>query len=363
MDFGFTFDKLIIQPTTLCNLNCQYCYLSGRGKKNNITKEITLKIAQDLFGVIKKPVTLIWHGGEPLSCGLAHFKEIIAPFEELEKQNLITHAIQTNATLIDEDWCDFFKLHNFHIGVSIDGPVLMNSKRFNWNGAFAFDKIMEGINLLKRRSLRFYAIAVVSDSNLKQANDFYKFFSELGCYSLAINIEEKEGANKNGGGFNKDELMCFWSDLYHSWRANPVIEIREISRVIGWVTALCFKESLLSNQEQKIDVLPTIGWDGKVVLLSPELLGANSREYADFVVGNIKDKNLIEIINNANDVSYVKDFLKGISLCEASCQYYSFCRGGYASNKYYELGTLIATQTESCLHAKQYLVDAVINEI
>lgn len=360
MNVDFSFDKLVIQPTTLCNLDCRYCYLPNRNKKHNITVEITAKIANDL-AELAKPITLIWHGGEPLSCGLSSFSDFIEPFRDLEKIGLVHHAIQTNATLIDRAWCDFFKAHNFRVGVSIDGPKWANVNRVNWNKSFVFEQIMKGIECLKENRIPFNAITVITKENIKSARELYSFFSELGCYSLGVNIEEIEGANQAGVKLGKSDVIEFWSELFGAWRINPSIEIREFARSISWMTALCFDTEKFQQWKHTFGLFPTIAWNGNVVVLSPELLGAVSQSYDNFVVGNVTQESLKEIIRKAQRSQYVKDFIKGVARCKETCSYYSFCRGGHASNKFYELGTLDATQTLACQNSKQYLVDSVLD--
>src|SRR5262249_40861140 len=101
-------------------------------------------------------------------------------------------------------------------------------------------------------------------------------------------------------------------------------------------------------------------WNGDVVLLSPELAGSQSDRYGNFVVGNVLRESLVQIVRRGSDSLYVTDFLAGVERCRATCPYFNYCRGGQASNKFQELGTTDATETEFCRNTRQRLLDAVV---
>jgi uncharacterized protein len=106
---------------------------------------------------------------------------------------------------------------------------------------------------------------------------------------------------------------------------------------------------------------PTVSWQGDVVLLSPEFLGMESERYQNFVVGNLYQEALPRILQRAKDTRYVRDFIQGREQCRDSCPYYNLCRGGFASNKYFELGTTAGTETESCRNSRKYLQEALVS--
>jgi uncharacterized protein len=304
------------------------------------------------------PVNVIWHGGEPLSCGLKHFSSLHFPFIGLRH---VTHIVQTNATLIDGAWCDFFKANGFHVGISLDGPGDLNANRVDKGGGETYSKVMEGVAQLKRAGIDFHVIAVAADAVLESARELYDFFVALGCSSLGINVEEREGANTGRPLCDGDKVYRFWKELFDAWKANPVMKVREFGHVLHWMKAVCGGRPEL--REFKPDIFPTVAWNGDVVVLSPELLGAKSVKYSDFIVGNVCGEPLENILSRAQAAPYVRDFLSGASKCEAECDYFSFCGGGQASNKFYELGDTGGTETSFCRNTKKRLVDAVLNNL
>ncbi|WP_225878793.1 radical SAM protein [Spongiactinospora rosea] len=154
---------LIIQPTTLCNLDCGYCYLPHRRLRNEMPVEVSraIAISVEMMAEMEHPLEIVWHGGEPLVLGVRKFTALLEPFEELRRAGFVSHCVQTNATLINAQWCDLIVAYGIHVGVSIDGPAELNSDRADIAQRPAFDRITQGIALLRERRIPFSAISVV----------------------------------------------------------------------------------------------------------------------------------------------------------------------------------------------------------
>ncbi|MEO7194522.1 MAG: radical SAM protein [Pseudonocardiaceae bacterium] len=144
---------IILQPTSLCNLDCAYCYLPGRKSKKEMSLPVARAIAEGLHPdwMESAPLELVWHGGEPLTVGPALFEELLKPFAPLQNSGLVQHVIQTNATLITNEWCDLFLRHDVAVGVSFDGPSTLNHNRVDWQGKPTLTRIMHGITKLKEK--------------------------------------------------------------------------------------------------------------------------------------------------------------------------------------------------------------------
>lgn len=352
------FRHIILQPITVCNLNCRYCYLPDRDKVERMTREITESIAKSVE-ILDHPVCLIWHGGEPLATGIKAFRELIEPFGKLRIKQRVRHSIQTNGTLISQEWCDFFHKEKFEIGVSLDGDELQNSERVTITGIPAFPKIINGIKMLKQNGLSFSILATVNSMNIGDPEAFYEFFSSLGCNSLSINVEEKEGFNRNSRGFKKSDVKRFWRGLFKIWQENPVIKIREFDMALGWIN------SVISCKDKKGEhyargFWPTVAFNGDLVVISPEFISTNEDERQEFIVGNVVEKPLHQLVEQAQNSWYVKEFFTGVANCRRICAYYEFCGGGQASNKYFELGDIVGTETAHCQNTRQLVVDSIL---
>src|SRR4051794_28670364 len=99
---------VVMQPTTLCNLDCAYCYLPFRAEDRRMTAAVAERTAESVnpWAANDHRFSVVWHGGEPMAAGRRGLAELMAPFAGVE------HHIQTNATLIDDAWCDFFAGHD-----------------------------------------------------------------------------------------------------------------------------------------------------------------------------------------------------------------------------------------------------------
>ena len=298
---------------------------------------------------------VVWHGGEPLTIGTAAMRQLLGPFEQLRQAGRIMHVVQTNATLITDEWCDLFREFDVSVGLSIDGPPEMSANRVDWRGVPAFDRIVAGICRLKVRHIPFTVIAVVDHENTRCAGELLDFIAALGCPFVGLNMEEKEGANRHDGTPTVDQARRFWRDVFLWSNDNPGMRVREVEHLLEYLAL-----SPTGRAGSVLhDPIPTIGWNGDTVLLSPELLGARSERYHDFVAGNVLTDSLPAIIGRAEDLSYVQEFRNGVERCRVSCEFFAFCQGAHAGNRYFEHGNFLATETEHCRTSVQAVVLAL----
>jgi uncharacterized protein len=323
-----------------------------------MTTRVASALAQSLFES-EGQVTLIWHCGEPLLAGHSRFLQLLSAFEGLRSIGKLRHAIQTNATLIDHGWCEIFRDYAFVVGVSIDGPAHLNIDRVDHANHQAFTSTMRGIDCLREQAIPFNALAVATERTFPHAREIYEFFCAIQCSTLGINIVERESAYLKEVPDN-DAVSLFWAELFDAWRDNPVIEVREISQALSWIA----NPSAGSSSDPIIrELMPTISVDGDIVLLSPEFLGYDAAVHRPFVVGNVFENSLWNIHAHASGIPYVAEFAEGMAQCHSKCPYFSFCGGGQASNKYFELGTLRGTETAHCRNSKIRLAEAILNAI
>jgi uncharacterized protein len=351
------FGTVVLQPTTLCNLNCAYCYLPDRQVKSYIERPVLESIAASLLRQ-KLPVTVLWHGGEPLATGIDRFSSFLDVFSEAVARGYCRHSLQTNATLLTEDWCDLLKHHGFRIGVSLDGnPVENNSRRF-WNGRPAWDAAARGIRLLREHDIPFGIIAVANEANIDNAAGMYDALVALGPSSISINVEETEGVNVANNHVSDASVARFWKELFARWLDNPSVPIRQFADSIQTIRILRSGDAPIFDKKRSF--YPTVSANGDVVLLAPELSSAEPSQRSQFVVGNILEMSLEAILESGVNSPYVGEFIAGVNKCEAECGYFLFCGGGQASNKFFEHGRLDASETRYCRNSKILPVETVL---
>jgi uncharacterized protein len=191
---------VIVQATPFCNINCQYCYLPDRKNPSRMTADTVRHIARFIFrddSPLENRATILWHAGEPLIVPQEVYRSFFQIFaEENTKSISIDHALQTNGTLLTDSWCELIREWNIKIGVSLDGPEhLHNARRLTRDGRGTFARVMDGIEILRKHSIPFHTISVLSRQSLRQPEAFWEFITRNDLSHVAFNIDEAEGVN------------------------------------------------------------------------------------------------------------------------------------------------------------------------
>lgn len=197
----------------ICNLDCAYCYFLS---KEMLYQGSRFRMADDLLDTYTRQyiaaqrvseVTFAWQGGEPTLMGVQFFKRAIELQQQYRKPGMTIHnVLQTNATLLDDEWCRFFKQHTFLIGVSLDGPRdLHDHYRVDKGGKPTFDRVMAGIILLKKHRVEFNILTTLHAANAEYPIEVYRFLrDEVGTHFMQIiPIVERE----NDTGFQEGNTI------------------------------------------------------------------------------------------------------------------------------------------------------------
>nr|WP_321445675.1 anaerobic sulfatase maturase [uncultured Cohaesibacter sp.] len=176
-----------------CNLDCKYCYYLEKERLYPETKRFEMK--QDVLeayirdyiasqeGMPGDEIWFNWQGGEPTILGVDYFRRIVALQKQYRRSGKrIRNALQTNGTLLDNDWAEFFKVHDFLIGLSLDGPeALHDGYRVDRAGRPSYAAVMEGLSLLKLHGVAFNILTVVHSENVRHPKDVYRFLRDIGA--------------------------------------------------------------------------------------------------------------------------------------------------------------------------------------
>ena len=184
---------VMLKPVgALCNLACDYCYYTEKSKlyqedsRHVMNENVLEKFIEEYINSQTMPQVLFtWHGGETLMRPLSFYKRVMELQKKYANGRTIDNCIQTNGTLLTDEWCRFFKENNWLVGVSIDGPQEFHDEyRRDKQGRPSFHKVMQGINLLKKHGVEWNGMAVVNDYNADYPVEFYHFFKEIGCHYI-----------------------------------------------------------------------------------------------------------------------------------------------------------------------------------
>jgi uncharacterized protein len=358
---------VIIQPTPFCNINCSYCYLSTRAETRRITLETIEAITKFLCDVpVSNPhLSIGWHAGEPLVVPLSFYERALHCFAATPGMPEVRHSFQTNATLIDDDWCDFFKRWSVQVGVSIDGPqAIHDSQRVDRAGRGTFDRVMRGISKLQQYEVPFSVISVLTKESLNAPDEIWRFYRANGIRSVAFNIDEEEGVHKESSLNPREHLSAFrnfMSRIADLQERDPSIEVRELASMRRALTVSPTAE--VKKADNRPGAILNIDVDGNLTTFSPELLGQVHPRYGKFAWGNVHKDSWEQFSKNVQLQHARADIRAGVELCREQCPYFVVCGGGCPSNKLADHDTFVATETTKCRFKIQTVADVVIERL
>ena len=187
--------SLIFKVVSTCNLACRYCDADIYSNRRMSLDMVSQVIAKALDYADR--VGLIWHGGEPLLMGIQFYEKVVELQKRYKREGqTIKNNLQTNGTLISQEWVDFFKANDFHVGVSLDGPPeVHNETRVFRSGQGSFEQVMRGIRLLRENGVKFGVLAVITKETMRLgAKRFLDFFIENGIFNIGI-LPQKPALN------------------------------------------------------------------------------------------------------------------------------------------------------------------------
>ena len=175
-----------------CNLACKYCYYLEKNKlyptaqRHLMSDEMLEQFTREYIEAqTMNQVLFTWHGGEPLLRSIDFYRKALSLQQKYAGGRRIDNVIQTNGTLLTDEWCEFFAQNHWLVGISIDGPQPYHDHyRLTAAGKPSWKKVMQGIKLLKKHGVEWNAMAVVNADNANHPLEFYRFFKENGCQFL-----------------------------------------------------------------------------------------------------------------------------------------------------------------------------------
>jgi uncharacterized protein len=360
---------IVIQPTSFCNLDCDYCYLPDRHLKNQLSLDLIDPICKTIFTspLFRQDATICWHAGEPLAVPISFYESVFQQIEVADRQYNPTpyklrQSVQTNGVLINQAWCDLFQRHNVHVGVSLDGPAFLHdAHRKTRKGLATHAATMRGIAHLQRNGIACDAIAVLTEDSLDYPDEIFHFFVEHGLMSVGFNMEETEGENQSSSldqvGIEaryRTFIQRFWELVAQTNGEFKLREFETICNSIYWNTRLDYTDM------NRPFVIVNIDANGNFSTFDPELLGVNSDRYGNFILGNVLQDSFESVCASEKFQKMYQDMAAGVTECRQSCDYFGLCGGGAGSNKYWENGTFNSTETRACRYRIKIITDIVL---
>ena len=360
---------VVVQSTSLCNLDCSYCYLPDRQKRRvfdlNMLPLLMQRILESPFA--GPEFSLVWHAGEPLTLPTSWYDQATAiinrSLEQFGAQDIqLDQHVQSNATLINDAWCDCFQRNRIVVGISVDGPEHIHDahRRFR-NGRGSHALAMKGIESLHRNDVPFHCISVVTADAMEQPEAMYRFFRDNGIREVGFNVEEQEGIHTSSSMQGSEMEAKYRTFLHAFWSLSeqdgyPVI-LREFDQVISLIQG---NQRMTQNELNRPFSILSVDWQGNFSTFDPELLSVASDRYGTFNLGNLKDLSLVESTETEQFRRLLLDMSSGVESCHQGCEYFGLCGGGNGSNKFWEHGSLASSETNSCRFGTQIPVQVLL---
>jgi uncharacterized protein len=362
-------ELLVIQPTPFCNLDCSYCYLPDRSNKRKITLETLEKAFNWVFssGLVRQPFTLLWHAGEPMVLPASFYEQATLALERCNVSGFeVTQSFQTNATLVNDDWCDFIRRRNVQVGVSVDGPDFLNDRhRVTRKGGGTLGQVLRGMRMLHDHDIPFDVITVLTSASLDYPDELFDFYIEHGVTSVAFNVEEIEGphvASSLSGSGMEQRFRRFYSRFMDlAIFADPPLRVREFDAAQNSISYRQQPEQRI--QECRPFAILNVDCEGNFSTYSPELLGLSSPRHGSFAIGNVARDSLDAVLAIPRFQALDDEIRRGVDLCQETCRYFPFCGGGPPGNKFFENGDFATTETLSCRLHKKATFDVALDKL
>lgn len=334
-----------------CNLACKYCYYLEKNKlyptaqRHLMSDEMLEQFTREYIEAqTMNQVLFTWHGGEPLLRSIDFYRKALSLQQKYAGGRRIDNVIQTNGTLLTDEWCEFFAQNHWLVGISIDGPQPDHDHyRLTAAGKPSWKKVMQGIKLLKKHGVEWNAMAVVNAYNANHPLEFYRFFKENGCQFLQFTpIVERLTRHEDGRTLaslaDKDEISLseasvapeqwgyFLCAIFDEWVRNDVGKI--------------FVEIFDCTQANWMDISPGICAYSKecghagVMEHNGDVYSCDHFVFPEYKLGNIRDHSLIDMLYGEQQQEFSR--LKHRSLprqCK-ECDMEFACHGECPKNRF-----------------------------
>ncbi len=338
--FGHPFYVMAKPVGSSCNLSCSYCYYLSKEKGRMSDALLEEFIRQNTEAQTQSEILFTWHGGEPLLLPIIYYARALELQQKYAHGRHIDNCLQTNGTLLNDEWCEFFRVHNFLIGISIDGPEPMHNTFRQ-----GFEHTLRGIRLLQKHGVEWNAMATVNSRNADNPIEFYHFFKDLGCKYLqftpvvertnpqqaleSVAQDSKEWAKNASITTESVEPMQwgrFLTGLYDEWIKEDVGSIfvqlfdATLANWVGQPPSLCSMSALCG-------LSPALQPDGS-------LYSCDHFVFPSYKLGNIHHQTIAEMMYGSQQQRFMRTKVDSLSQRCRECDYLFACHGECPRNRF-----------------------------
>lgn len=336
---------------SLCNLACKYCYYLEKSNlyqdnpKHIMSDELLEKFIKEYIEAQTMPQVLFtWHGGETLMRPISFYEKVISLQQKYARGRTVDNCIQTNGTLLTDDWCRFFHDNNWLVGISIDGPQEFHDEyRKNKQGKPSFVKVMQGISLLNKHHVEWNALAVVNDYNADYPLEFYHFFKQIGCrYIQFAPIVERilphsDGRHLAAVNEGTEEGLADFSITPEQW-GNFLCTIFDewVREDVGEYFIQLFDATLanwVGSQPGICTLAKPCGHAG-VMEFNGDVYSCDHFVFPEYKLGNIYTHSLVEMMYSERQLRFGKNKFDSLPSQCKECEFLFACNGECPKNRF-----------------------------
>jgi uncharacterized protein len=341
---------LLAKPTgAICNLDCAYCFFLDKevlypGSSFRMSDMVLEEYIRQLIESHQTDsVNIAWQGGEPTLMGVDFYRRSIALVEKYRRPGMsFLHTMQTNGTLLDDEWAAFFKEHDFLIGISIDGPrELHDVYRVDKGGKPTFDKVLRGLRLLQKHGVDFNALTTVNRVNAGYPLDVYRFLrDEAGTtWMQFIPVVERinadgqtlyqEGTTVSERSVLPEQYGRFLCAIFDEWVRH------DVGRIFVQTFEATLRNWLRPGASGMCVFNETCG-TGLAMEHSGDLYSCDHFVEPDYLLGNIRDQHMIELVASPRQTQFGQDKRDTLPRTCLECDVRFACHGECPKNRFCE---------------------------
>jgi uncharacterized protein len=341
---------LLAKPTgAICNLDCAYCFFLDKevfypGSKFRMSDDVLEQYIRQLIESHQTDaVNIAWQGGEPTLMGLDFYRRVMALVEKYRRPGMrFLHTLQTNGTLLDDEWAAFFKEHSFLIGISLDGPrELHDVYRVDKGGQPTFDKVLRGLRLLQKHGVEFNVLTTVNRVNADYPLEVYRFLRDevKTDWMQFIPVVERinadgltlyqQGTTVSDRSVQPDQFGHFLIAIYDEW----------VRHDVGKIFVQTF-EAALSNWlglgNSGMCVFNETCGTGLAIEHNGDLYSCDHFVEPNYLLGNIQKDHLIELVASPQQLKFGQDKRNTLPRYCRECDVRFACHGECPKNRFIE---------------------------
>ena len=323
--------NLLIKPASMCNIRCKYCFYCDVSsyadhEGSGIMKEETLEtIVRGAFETATEQAVFGFQGGEPTIAGLDFFKRFIELEKKYEKPGVrVSHTIQTNGILLNDEWAEFLRENQFLVGLSLDGNKELHDRfRVDSGNKGTYRRVRAALALLQKHNVETNLLCVITGQSARHPEQLYRSMKETGCRYLQFIpcIDPMESKGREIYSLPVDKYASFLKTLfdlwYRDWEEKDYVSIRAFE---DHVHLLCGRKPGTCAGSGRCGEYLVIESDGAVY-------PCDFYTTKDWCLGNVSEQDLGSFFDTEKSRRFILEGRRAPEKC-VGCKYYSVCRGG-----------------------------------